>query len=232
MKDIKELITIIKQKNGTIKVTQDVDQKCTMYKYLNEIGYFNTKINNRVVFFRKIDGKLFHSSFDEIRTTFWKKLENSEFSNIPSDISYKEILNWYLGKLPIKQDKILNKYLYVELNEYDEHLLRIQFDTDYRHQYNTTQLLTKFEEWGFSKTIDSVDSDKTPLYYKKIDVDKYIIFRHYCFEKPKQDGFDCSISIFAEEHLIGKKPSVEVQDVKLGFIYERDTYLISKHIDR
>ncbi|OFX51735.1 MAG: hypothetical protein A2066_10950 [Bacteroidetes bacterium GWB2_41_8] len=231
MKDINELITIVKGENGSIKITQGAEQKCSMYKFLNEIGFYKTTINKRVVFFRKINGELFHSSFDEIRTTFWKKLENSEFLNIPSDINYKEILNWYLGKLPIKHDKTLNEYLNIRLNEEDEHILRMQFDHSYRNQFNITQLLTKFEEWGFKKTIDNVDSDNTPLYYKKVSEDKYLVFRHYYFENKKRDGFDCSISTFAKESLIGKKQSLKIQDIKLGFIFERDINLIRKFLE-
>ncbi len=228
-RDISRYVTIIRQKNGKVKLSHDINNEANIYKLLYELGFRKSKINNRGVYFQKKGYDLIPVEIDDIRHTFYNFLKKNKFKNMPKDITHEDILRWYLEKAPIKQNGLFNYYLEIKLSEREEHIIKLKTDIDYEHKYKVTNLLNKFKEWNFCQSIDT--KTHTPLYYKKIDKNKYLIFNHYNFESKKNtDGFDCWIASYKNEKQIGKTIPTEIKDLRFSFDLEKDFELIKKYI--
>ncbi|MGI9526834.1 MAG: hypothetical protein ACR2MS_06980 [Weeksellaceae bacterium] len=232
-RNINKFLTISRNKKGKVNITHDLENEANIYKLLYNLGFRKGTLNNKKILFQKVQDDLIPVSIDDIRASFHDLLENFEFENVPDDVNYIDILDYNLVKQPVKQNKLFNHYLSVELTESDAHILRIKTDFKYKHRNEINSLLEKLEEWNFTKSIDEKSSICTndPLYYKKIGPEKFIIFSHYNSEsKNNTDGFDCWIAVFKSEKQIGATLPSELYDIKLSFNLERDFELIKDYV--
>jgi hypothetical protein len=232
-KDINKYLTIIRNKDGKAKITHNLENEANIYKLLYNLGFRKTNFNNKRLYFQRVKDDLVPVSIHDIRTTFYQLLKDFEFENVPNDVNYNDILNWNLDKQPIKQNGLFNHYLETELNENETHILKLKKDVDYKHRNEINAILNKLEEWNFRKSIDkkSAICTNAPLYYKKIEANKFLIFSHYNSENKKNiDGFDCWLANYRNEKQIGKTVPSELEDVRLSFNLERDFELIKEYV--
>ncbi len=167
--DINKFLTISRYKNGRVKISHDVDNEANIYKLLFKLGFRKATLNNRKILFQKTNDDLIPVKFDDIRVAFCKLLKNFEFENVPDYVNYVDILNWYYVKNPIKQNRLFNEYLSVELSKSEIHTLKLKTNVVYKHRNKINSILDKLNEWNFSKTIDKKATIciNTTLYYKK-----------------------------------------------------------------
>ncbi len=232
--DINKFIRIIHQKNGKIKIQYDFENQVNIYKWLREFGYRKSKLDNRVIYYREHDGEVKQTNFLKIKTAFSDFLQNGNYKNLPENINQNDILEWYYLKNPIKENSLLKHILEDELSNTEIHSLRMQTNHSYEHRFQINEFIKKLLDWGFKKTIDKISSyssDPSPLYYKQISKEEYLIFNHFASEAKCEDGFDCWIGIYQNEKLIGKKNPSNIESVQLDFEITRDITLIEKFLN-
>ncbi|MDO9187604.1 MAG: hypothetical protein Q7W13_16455 [Bacteroidia bacterium] len=227
-RDINDFMTFARQKNGRIKITQ---KEGNIYKLLHELGYSKTKLKNKRIYFHRDKMGLTLVSLSSIKDAFKNMLKTKSFINIPANIDSSDILEWYYMKNRIKENGLFDHYLADTLTEDETHKLRLQTDPIYEAQH----LLSKFDKWGFSKSVDiaggfSKNKVPYPLYYKNIGDKKFLVFSYSKFNKNKIDVFDCWIATFENEKHIGNKKSLDMQKIKFSFKLENDFDLISKYV--
>jgi len=233
-RDIHNFISIQEQRNGNFKIDINDFNRINIYKLLYENGYRKSQINKKRIYYKREKNKLNKIHKHDIVNVFYFMLKNLEFVNIPSKIEYSDIINLYLEKDPIKENKLFNFYLRETLTETETHELRMQFDVDYKHEFEIKQILLKFEEWSFCKTIDTIGTfcKNNPLYFKNIGNNGYLIFNHFNLKKKaKNDGFDCWHATYYNQESIGKKQPLNIKSIRLGFNLERDISLIKNEIN-
>jgi hypothetical protein len=232
-KDINDFVYFDRLKNGKIKISSDIHKEANIYQYLRGLGFCKSKLGNKRVYYRREGETIKPSSLHDIKYTFWELLQKGDFSNIPTDIEYSEILNWYLDKQPIKENGLFDYYLEDKLTETEADNFCLQTNHSFRHTFEVQQLISKFDEWNFSKTTDTVGAfcKDNPLFYKKIGDKKYLVFNHYNSKSKTNDGFDCWIATFANEKQIGIKKTMDVQEIRLSFHLDRDFELIKDYLN-
>jgi hypothetical protein len=128
--DINNFITILRQKNGKLKITHDVNNRVNVYKFLRDIGFRKSKLDNRRVYYRRHNNKLTIVQPYEIKDAFHDFLKRADYTNIPDDVSHEDILEWYYAKVPFKINGLYDPYLEDTLSEQEIHSLRLQRDAD------------------------------------------------------------------------------------------------------
>jgi len=232
--DINNLVTIVRQKNGKIKIIHDINNEGNIYKLLRDFGFRKSKLDNVKIYYRKHNNKLSIANPTTIKQTFLDFLERADYTNLPNDVSHDDILEWYYSKKPIKENGLYDHYLKNILSESEIHTLRLLTNNDYKHKFDIDGLIAKFSELNFTKTVDSISSyssNNPPLYYKYIGNGKYIVFNHWNYDKKNKDGFDCWLAIYANEEQVGKKKPIDLQKLRLGFQLERDLPLIEQYLE-
>ncbi len=230
--NINDFISFDRLKNGKVKITTDISKEGNLYKYLRHLGFCKSKLDNRRVFYRRENNSIFPSSLHDIKQAFWELLQKGDFSNIPPETSYSKILNWYLDKQPIKENGLFDYYLEDNLSETEAHNYRLASNPKYRHKFEIQQQLSKFAEWKFSKTTDVFGSfcKDNPLYFKRIDDKKYLVFNHYNSKSKSNDGFDSWLATFTDVRQIGVKKPLEIQNIRFSFHLDRDFELIKSYV--
>ena len=232
-KDINDFITIYRQKNGKVKITYDISNESNIYKLLHELGYRYTKIDNKQVYFKRENKNLFPVKFLDISLAFRNFLRSANFINIPPDVSLDNILNWYYEKDPVKRNGLFYHHLQENLDDEEQHQLKLQSNAEYKKKFEIQELLSKFNEWNFTKTVDTVGNfgKDDDIYYKNIGENKFLVFNHYNAKKWFVSGFDCWIATFKKESNIGKKRCLLNQDIRLSFHLDRDYELIKNYVN-
>jgi hypothetical protein len=230
--DINKILTIVRQKNGVVKIKHDLANEANICKLLQEFGFRKSKLDNRRIYFRRQYETITLINKWEIIDTFVDFLKKDDFENVPQDVSKENILNWFYQSNPIKENGLFDHYLVDTLNEKEIHDLRMLTNFSYKHDFDNSKLLSKFNEWNFSKTIDTAGSycKESPLYYKLIENKKYLVFNHFNANRKDLDGFDSWIATYSDEKQIGNKRPLSVQDVRLGFNLDRDFELIKQYV--
>ncbi len=232
--NISDFVQITRSKNGKIRIAHDLSNKANIYKQLHEQGFRLTKLANKRVFFRRSEKSLTPVSFRNIRDHFEDFLRETRFANIPDYINLDDILNWFYTKEPIKRNGLFDYYLREELSKEEQHELLLKIDVHYKHKYDVNHLLALFKTWSFSTTEDAIGyfcSKGTPLYFKKFDKNKYLVFVHYNSQKPTNDGFDCVTATYTSERHFNKKKPIHSESIRLNFRLERDYTLIEKYLE-
>ena len=231
--DINDFVSFDRLKNGKVKITTNISKEGNLYKYLRKLGFCKSKLDNRRIYYKRENNLINPSSMHDIKHTFWTLLQQGKFLNTPTDISHSDILNWYLDKQPIKENGLFDYYLEDNLSETEAHNYRLTTNPTYRHKFEIQQLLSKFAEWNFSKTTDVVGTfcKDNPLYFKRIDNKKYLVFNHYNSKSESNDGFDSWVATFTDERQIGIKKPTEIQDIRLSFHLDRDFELIKNYVN-
>ena len=226
--DIQKLISIQRQKNGRIKIKHDISNEANIYKLLNEMGFFQSKLNGKRIYFQRKNGKVEIVNIRLIRDAFFNLLENENYLNRPEDISKEDILNWFLGDNPIKQNGLFEYHLKSELSEFEKHQILIKEDKAYKIDYT----LSRFEKWNFEKTIDSsgIFTKGKDLYFKKVNGEDFLIFTHHNKSHLINSGFDSWIAKFDKESEIGNKKPSKMEVLKFSFDIEKDFGLIKEYV--
>lgn len=232
-KDIKDFVTISRLRNGQVKITHNITNESNIYELLRELGYRKTKVDNKCAYLLRNDDNIIPVTFYDIKTAFLNLLKKNEFINIPNDIESTSLTNWFYDKNPIKENGLLNHYLEDTLTNEEIHNYKLKTDIMYKHKFGVEQMLSKFKEWSFNKTVDDVGAfcKDNPLYYKRVDEKKYLVFNHFNSKGKTSDGFDCWLATFTNEEHIGSKKPIEIQDIRLSFHLDRDFQLIENYIN-
>jgi hypothetical protein len=232
-KNINNFITINRQKNGKMKITQTDNNVGNIYKLLHEIGYCKTKLDNKSIYFLRKGIDIVPITFSDIKDAFLNILKDFEFTNIPEDIEYTTILNWYYEKLPIKENGLTNLYLNDTLTDLEIHKYKLVTDYSYIQEFEVNQLLTNFNKWAFIRTVDEIGTfcKGSQLYYKNIGDNKYLIFSYINSLGKTKGYFDCWIATFTNNHQIGNNKPISLQDIRQGFKLNRDFELIKEYLN-
>lgn len=226
--DINDYFTIKFLKNGKCKIFQSDDNKFNIYVLLHESGFRKTTLNNKRIYYRILDKKITPVNFVNMRIFLKNILLNREFANVLENIVCNSIIDFYIQN-QIKQSIQLDRYLLDYLNEEEAHSLRMHNDVNYKHSFEIQSMLEHFEEYGYKKIIDSGSSfcSNSPLYYKNIEKNEFLIFCHYnSNSKINNDGFDCYTATYQHAKHIGNMKPVSYKQIKLSFVLERDFNLI------
>lgn len=231
--NINDFISFDRLKNGKVKITTDISNEGNLYKYLRQLGFCKSKLDGIRIYYRRENSSIKPSSMHDIKHTFLVLLQQADFCNIPTDVSYSDILNWYLDKQPIKENGLFDHYLADNLSKTEAHNYRLLTNPMYKHKFETQQLLSKFAEWNFNKTIDKVGAfcKSNPLYFKRIEDKKFLVFNHYNSNSETNDGFDSWVATFTDEKQIGIKKPTQIQDIRLSFHLDRDFELIKDYLN-
>ncbi len=214
---ILDILSIKRQKNGMVKIILNKSGgKSNIYKLLFQLGFRQSILDKEKVYYQKKDTQLQIVTIHDARRAFKTFLESANFSDLPKDITYNQILEWYLGKYNIiAKNAFYEHYLSEELADNEKHQLRLQTDYQYAWKFKISQKIEKFKGLGFTKTIDknsNIDPN-SDLYYKKINNNKYIIFSHYGGLKVNFSGIDAWSAIFRREVDIGVKKPIKITPI-------------------
>lgn len=231
-KDINDFITIIRQKNGQVKITHTPNNVCNIYKYIYELGYRNSKLGKKRIYFLRNGTNVTPVNFWDIKDDFFERFKKFDFTNIPKDIEYASILNCYYRRQPIKENEVFKNYPDEILTKAQIHNFMLIRDPFYKHRFEVKELLSKLDEWAFHRTVDTIGAftTKSPLYFKNVGGQKYLIFTYYNPNHESNDGFDSWIATFSSQNHIGNKMPLEVEKIQLSFHLERDFHLIKDFI--
>lgn len=232
-RDINDFINIIRQKNGIVKITHDITNEGNIYKLLRDLGFRKAKLDKKYVYFKRDDINIIPASFQEIKDTFRDMLRKYEFTNIPADIRYDSVLNWYHNRKPIKENGLFNHYLEDSLTEFESDELRQVNTKTNNRKLNTENLLAEFKEWNFKTTVDTIGTFciNNPLFYKKVRDNKYLVFNHFYSENKNNDGFDSWVATYSNEKHIGKKEPLLIENIRRSFQLDRDFELIEIYLN-
>ncbi len=225
-------MSIVKAKDGRVKVTHDKINESNIYQFLRDIGYRKSKLGNKRIYFLRQGANIIPVRLQDMKNAFLDMLRRIEFLNIPEFVrDYSVILNWFHQQEPIKENRLFNLYLTDDLTDEEMHQFRLKTECDYRHNFERQQLISKLGQWGFEKTTGTMSEfyKDSPLYYRPIGDKKYVIFRHYNHKHNDNDGFDVHIVTFARANNIHCQiPKTEEIPV-LSFQIERDVEKIRSY---
>lgn len=232
-RNINNFIIIDKFKNGRLKISHNGQNQTNIYKLLHELGFRKSKLDNKQIYFRRDGEKLIPINFNKIVDAFFDLFNESAFTNIPEDIEFEDIVNHFYENQPIKENRLFNLVFNDTISELEAHNLRMLIDDDYKHRFETQQLLSKLEELNFIKTIDigSLICKNAPLFYKKIEANKFLVFVQFNSKIKTLDGFDCSIATFDKIIHIGTKKPLEHQIICRNFKLDRDFNLVENYLN-
>jgi hypothetical protein len=157
--DINNFVTLSTFKNGRVKILQTVSNEANIYKLLCNLGYRKTKLNNKNIYLKREGASLLPIHRSEIKQAFFKFLDlDADYSKTLDGTNRGEIINWFYQKNRIKVNGLYDHYLEDNLTGEETHRLLMLTNQAYKHNFDIKQLLSKFEEWHFSKTIDKINS--------------------------------------------------------------------------
>lgn len=225
-KDINNYVSFIRQKNGKVKITHSKANEENIYKLLKELGYCQSTFESKLIYLIRNESGVTPVNLIDIKHSFLDLLKRREFYNIPEGIDYTAVLNCYYRENPIKRNKLFHLYMKVELTEADIHNLRLKTDSNYRRKLDCEKLISKLEDWNFSKTVGTLGgSEKQNLYYKAIGNNRYLIFNHF------YSDIDSWTATFLNEKHIGIKAPVTLDGIQTNFQLDRDLRLIEGYLN-
>lgn len=228
-KDINEFVTIKMFKNGKYKLSQQQNNEINVYRILKENGYGKAKIDNRSVYFkREKSGDISSSDYKRICNELRQMLvHNTNFINIPENVSITDITNWFYRNDLINQ-KNLDSYIGDAFSENEIHQYKMKYDTIYGHNHKVLYALDFLKTEGFKKAENnacSLSGKNTDLYYKNLPIDdRYLIFSHHKISVSGtiNDCFDGWFARYKNEKHIGKLKPVELNPAFWSPFFEKD----------
>lgn len=231
--DITNFINIHKQKNGAVKINHGEANESNIYKLLYDFGYRRSRLDDELIYFRSFENDLNPVLLLDIKHAFLNFLSRGDYTNCPKDISREDILDWYYSRNPIRENRILISFPEYSLPENEAHLLRIKTNPYYKRSYESRTLVSNLGEWGFSKAVDNIGSYKSnnpSIYYKRLINREFLVFSHNNTNLEFKDSFDCWIATYYHENQIGLKKPIDLREIRLGFLLERDLPLIINYL--
>jgi hypothetical protein len=231
-KDINDFFSFQTLKNGKIKISIRPGNKIKIYEALKENGYRKGIFNKKRIYFKREEDNIKELQRNDLTYAFYKLLKNWDIQNLPKNIKKSDCLDIFIEQDPIKENKLFNYFLSETLSESDFHNLRLQNDVDYKHKFEIDQMLSKFMEWSFQKSKDSIGAfiKNAPMYHKGIGNNQYIVFLHYNFKKKGTQGFDCYLATYKKQENIGITHPSEIKQIRLSFNLESDYPLIKNYL--
>lgn len=231
IRDFNDFITHKISSNDRITFKLNNYNICKLYY---DLGYRKSKLDNKMVYFILEDNDLTPISLSYLKPVFFEMLKNKDFSNIPEELDYDSILNWYLMSSQISINDNFKSFLEVKMTEQEEHTYRLKTNSKYKKEFEYREFIKKMDELGFSQTIDKsitygVDN---PLYYKHISNEEYIVFNYFIYKGKAIHEFDYNISTFKCAEHIGKVKPIENSLIIKAFNFKRDYHLIKHLIEK
>lgn len=232
--DINNFVTINFHKNGQLKLSQTPAQSDNIYEWIRDQGYRRAKIDNKNVYFKYEANSLLYADRSTAKLSFYRFFKESIINNnLLSEEQRYTILNWFYRKSRVVENKQYTFFLETTLNDDEIHAFKLQYDMDYRYDYNVTHLVLKLGEWGFSKTVSKCGQfhrDRN-LHYKNIGENRYLIFSQHKIRNLKfTEHHDCSIATYEQESDIGYKKPLEYQQICMDFKIDKDYDLIKDYL--
>ena len=231
-RSITDFIEIKRFKNGKIALKQNLRNEGNIYRQLKELGFCRTKINDKCLLYRRVGNEIVPVKKHHLNDAFKDYLKETDFEDLPVELTTNDIINWFYEKDPIKKNGLFYQILKDQLNAEELHQVKMKTDISYKQIFLNNEMLENFKVWNFKRTIDekSTICSGSPLYYKSIGNEEFLIFSHYNHENVSISGFDLWRATFSSEKLIGKKKPKKLNDISLSFNLEKDFKLIKEYI--
>lgn len=230
--DINDFVTFTKLKNGEYKISHDKNNQANIAKFLHKIGYGTTKVNSKNVFFKRENADIIPVYFDNIRRAFYKTIQNYGYKNLPENVSYIDISNWYLTKHPIKKNEIFKHYLNDNLTENEMHLYLLKANHQYNEEYKVQKLLSKLSELNFSVIENHKSSFYTSgiIHYKNIAENQFLLFLQKMNKNLKRFMFECYLAEYNNTKEIALKSPKKYREISCCFDIEKDYAEIEQYL--
>ena len=233
--NINKFVTIKEKKTGEYKYSCAPENIIHIYKYIYSLGFRTSKVNKFKILYKRNGNKIFFVNKTDFSEGFINFLKEQNYTGLSKEHSVIDIMNYFLIKNPIKENKLFNDIFYEELSNSEKHFVKMQKDIHYRHEFETNQMFEKLKDWGFKKR-KKVDKGKTfvksEYYYKSLGYNKYLVFDYSLTKQKNSDTFDCLIEYYDNEKDIGKKRAIETQVIKNSFLLEKDFGRIKELLDK
>ncbi len=231
-KSITDFIEIKRFKNGKITIKHNLRNEGNIYRKLKELGFRQTILNDKIFLYRKVGNEIVPVKKYHLNDAFKNYLEESDFEDLPEELTNNDIINWFYEKDPIKKNGLFYQILKDELTTEEIHQVKMKTDIPYRQTFLYNEMLDKLKIWDFKKTIDKKGTicSGSPLYYKNIGKEEFLIFSHYNHNKVSISGFDLWRATYSSEKSIGKKKPRKLDDISLSFNLEKDYKLIKEYV--
>lgn len=231
--DINNYLKISYKKDGRIVLVYDVAKEANIYSQLKEMGYCYSTINGKKTYYRRFEGEVSSTKMLSIKHAFRDFLENTDFKNRPATLKHEDIMQWFYAKNPVRENGLLKFILQDELSKDEEHQIKFQTDTSYKHNFEINQVLCFLEEFNFKKKANQdTITHNSDLYYKNIGDNEFIIFTHFCIGKTFYSGFDTWRAKYINERQIGKIEPETLDTIRLSFNLKRDYPLVQNLLER
>lgn len=233
--NINDFVVVKKHDNGEVNVSYDARCRANIYKFLREIGFCQTKLGNKRIFYRRTSDGILPVDFEKIEDAFFDRLKEKDFSTIPG-VKYSDIFDLFLIENPIRQYKSFYDELKDEMTDEEIHEYLLKADLEYRTKYELDETLLLLQKLKFNRTIDTMGefTRLAPLYYKQIRADEFLVFNHYNIkEKALYQGFDCWL-VRCEPGIsedINQRRVLYKKQLKANFKINNDYHLISAYFD-
>jgi hypothetical protein len=231
-RSITDFIEIKRFKNGKIALNQNLRNEGNIYRQLKELGFCRTKINDKSLLYRRVGNEIVPVKKYHLNDAFKDYLKETDFEDLPVELTTNDIINWFYEKDPIKKNGLFYQILKDQLNAEELHQVKMKTDISYKQTFLNNEMLEKLKMWNFKRTIDekSTICSGRPLYYKNIGNEEFLIFSHYNHENVSISGFDLWRATFSSEKSIGKKKPKKLYDISLSFNLDKDFKLIKEYV--
>lgn len=152
-RDINDFITLVRSKNGRVKIDHNGQNQANIYLLMHELGFRKSILENKRIYYRREGEELIPSSFRNIVDAFFEQLRETEFINIPDDIRFADIVNHFYEKSPIKENALFTHFFSDTLTETEALQYKLLTDHHFKHKIEVQHLLSKLEEWKFEKQL-------------------------------------------------------------------------------
>ena len=233
---INDFVVVERQENGQVVVSYDAQCRANIYRYLREIGFCQTKLDNRRVFYRRTGEGIFPVDFEQIEDAFFDRLKDKDFSTIPG-VEYNKIFDLFIIENPIRQYKSFYNELRDELDDNEAHEYLLKADPNYRVRNEVEDIQKMLAKYKFTRTIDTAGnfSRMAPIYFKEVSLGTYLVFNHYNVkEKHLYQGFDCWLAEYKLSNMledINQKTLISKRQLKANFKLHRDFGLVAKFLE-
>lgn len=229
---------ITKTKRGNVQVKFHLAE---IYDLLRDkLGYRFINLKGKGYYLKeKKEGLYEIVNFFDLSDGFIKYIrENFDYVVRNGEIGYIDFMNAYYEKQPIKNSNhgksMLGKDF--KLTDYNEHLLLMKIDFQYKRDYKVREMYKFFKINNFKETVDKIGNFRLekPLFYKRLTNECFISFnRPFVTDKDNDCTFDFwKVNVKSEKNFLKAKLDDNLLiNLMLGFDLERDVNLYDEIIN-
>lgn len=204
-----------------------------MYKYLYLEGFRLLEIENKLEVYRKVEGEIYAESVDSMIKYLFDQLKSMELLD---EALLLDVWDYFEDSDCVQKDLLMEHCLFPKTDGMkDRHQYMLKFDTVYRANFFHEMMLRFFRKYSFVQVGDMAGlyDSESPLFYKKVGDDKYLVFAHYnrhgaCVSL---SGYDCWLA--NQEPDDASVPSFDAKnntEVKLDFDPLVDMDLLNSYL--